>query len=165
MQGERSSVFKSIILNPLVLIGLILTGFTLANAEDRAAFQVFYNTETYRNLIIGTTLYVLLFDRKYTAGMRRLDIGQTLLTILESLIIIVLVWAGSLFAVVSYHIGGENYRDVLRARYVKSGWIKEERANVPENVDRLLQGMDLKAGVKYRITPNDDGSITVQIEE
>lgn len=163
MQGERSSVFKSIILNPLVLIGLILTGFTLAYSEDRAAFQVFYSVETYRNLIIGTTLYVLLFDRKYTAGMQRLDIGQTLLTILESLVIILLVWAGSLFAVISYHIGGENYRDVLRAKYVKNGWIKEEKA--PKDIDKMLQGVELKAGVKYKITPNEDGSIVVEIEE
>lgn len=163
MQGERSSVFKSIILNPLVLIGLILTGFTLAYSEERAAFQVFYSVETYRNLIIGATLYVLLFDRQYTAGMRRLDIGQTLLAILEAIAIILLVWVGSLFAVITYHIGGENYRDVLRARYVKEGWIKEEKA--PKSVEKALQGIDLKAGVKYKITPNDDGSVTVEIEE
>lgn len=163
MQGERSSFFKSIILNPLVLIGLILTGFTLANSEDRAAFQVFYNAETYRNLIIGATLFVLLFDRKYTAGMRQLDIGQTLLTILEATLIILLVWAGSLFAVISYHIGGESYREVLRARYVKNGWINEEK--MPKNVEKALQGMDLKVGVKYRVTPNADGSITIVVEE
>ena len=163
MQGERSSVFKSIILNPLVLIGLVLTGFTLAYSEERAAFQVFYNIETYRNLIIGVTLYVLLFDRQYTAGMRRLDIGQTLLAILESMVIVLLVWAGSLFAVVTYHVGGENYRDVLRAKYVKNGWINEDK--VPNNVEKALQGIDLKAGVKYKITPNDDGSVTVEIEE
>jgi len=163
MQGERSSVFKSIILNPLVLIGLVLTGFTLAYSEERAAFQVFYNIETYRNLIIGVTLYVLLFDRQYTAGMRRLDIGQTLLAILESMVIVLLVWAGSLFAVVTYHVGGENYRDVLRAKYVKNGWINEDK--VPNNVEKALQGIDLKVGVKYRVTPNDDGSVTIEVEE
>ena len=29
MQGMRGSVFKSVLLNPLVWIGLVLTGFTL----------------------------------------------------------------------------------------------------------------------------------------
>ena len=84
MEGMRGSVFKAVFLNPLVWIGLVLTGFTLHYEGYEGAFNVFFELETYRNLVLGAAVYVALFDRRYKPGGGRLDISETLAAVLEA---------------------------------------------------------------------------------
>lgn len=163
MQGERGSVFKSFLLNPLVWIGLVLMLFTINNEGNKNAFAIFFQKETYRNLAIGIAVYVGLFDKKYTEGMERLDIGETLLTVVYDMVMVLVVWIVSLALVVSYQLGGENYSALLTARYRKNRWISEEKT--PPHVGETLKEMDVTGGKRYKITQNADGSITVEVEE
>ena len=119
MEGMRGSVFKAVFLNPLVWIGLVLTGFTLHYEGYEGAFNVFFELETYRNLALGAAVYVALFDRRYKPGGGRLDISETLAAVLEAMYVIVLTWGITLFAIVNYHLGGMSYSAGLRLR--KSG--------------------------------------------
>jgi len=169
MQGERGSVFKSIFLSPLVWIGLVLMLFTINNAEGKEAFSVFFEPETYRNLAIGTAIYVGLFDKKYTEGMVRLDIGETLLTVIYDMAVILLVWGVSLALVVNYQLGGESYKEILLQKYRKADWTENVKEDVmresPLNVDETLQQLEVESGKRYKITPNDDGSIVVEVQD
>ena len=56
MEGMRGAVFKAVFLNPLVWIGLVLTGFTLHYEGYEGAFNVFFELETYRNLALGAAV-------------------------------------------------------------------------------------------------------------
>ena len=163
MQGERGSVFKSFFLNPLVWIGIVLMLFTINYEGNKRAFSIFFEAETYRNLAIGTAIYVGLFDKKYTEGMERLDIGETLLTVVVDMAIILLVWGVSLALVVNYQLGGESYSALLTKRYRDNGWTTENKSSV--EVKDTLKKMDVEAGKCYKITPNADGSITVEVQE
>lgn len=164
MQGERGSVFKSIFLSPLVWIGLVLMLFTISNAEPKEAFSIFFVPETYRNLAIGTAIYVGLFDRKYTEGMVRLDIVETLLTVVYDMVTIILVWALSLALVVNYQLGGETYSALLKARYQQeSAGLREDETAV--DIKGKLGNIEVQEGKRYKITPQDDGSIVVEVQD
>ena len=112
---------KKILSNPLVWIGLVLCYMTIHYEGKHRAFDVFYNLETYRNLAIGATIYACIFRRQYTYHQCRLDIKQTLLACLETMMIILFVWWFSLGCYVSFHVGGENYSDTLREKYARAG--------------------------------------------
>lgn len=156
MQGERGSVFKSFFLNPLVWIGLMLTAFTLGNKEEENAFDLFFEPDTYRNLAIGAALYVGLFDRHYTSGRNHLDWGETLFAVLKTMYVIILIWGGSLFLIINYHSGGEWYSQTLAAKYKKNGW------GDSKTISSINDTEELQTGVSYKVTPNADGSITVE---
>jgi len=160
MQGERSSVFKSFFFNPLVWIGIALMLFTFYNEEGHW-FEVFFKAETYRNLAIGSAVYVGLFGRKYTDGMRRLDIEQTLVAVIETMLTIFLVWLISLVLLVSYRTGGETYSELLRERYRYTG--NPDDTEVSAERLKSLENIKLKDGQKYKITPNEDGGVTVEV--
>ncbi len=162
MRETSGSVFKAVLVNPLVWVGLILTGFTLHYEGKERAFDLFYQLETYRNLSIGAAFYVALFDRHYKRGGERLDIGETLMAVLETMYTIIIVWILSLFLVTNYHIGGENYSAALAERYRKSGWTSDEAT---EAETEMLKGVNIEAGKRYRITPYEDGSFTVEVIE
>ena len=166
MQGERSSVFKSFFLNPRILIGLVLTMFTLSMDYENP-FELFFEPDVYRNLAIGSAVYVGLFGRKYTEGMEHLDWGETLMNVLETMVTIFLFWFGSLFLVANYQRGGESYSDLLRARYREArpnAQNENSGANTSRDIVKTLQNMDVKSGQRYRIIPNEDGSVTIEVE-
>jgi len=163
MLGERSSVFKSIFLNPLVWVGLLMTFFTLEYNQDDI-FGVFFVPETYRNIAIAAAVYVGLFGRKYTDGMRKLDWNQTLGGVIEAMLVLLFVWFFSLFAIVHYQRGGEAYSELLRQRY------KSDNTNAPaaipgdKTVLDALEKVNVESGQKYKVTPHEDGSFTVEVE-
>lgn len=168
MQGMRGSFFKSIIINPLVWFGVILTCFTLHYEGFDNAYQIFFQFETYRNLAIGAAIYVALFNRQYKRGGDKLDVKETLLTVLETMYVILFVWGISLFAVVNYHLGGLSYSAGLRERYEAAGWIKNDQAKediqaVQEMTGKVLEGMDLEQGKMYKVTPQADGSFIIEV--
>jgi hypothetical protein len=172
MEGMRGSVFKAVFLNPLVWIGLVLTGFTLHYEGYEGAFNVFFELETYRNLALGAAVYVALFDRRYKPGGGRLDISETLAAVLEAMYVIVLTWGITLFAIVNYHLGGMSYSAGLRERYRANGWIKndnaaEDAAAVREMTSGVLEdgGVELEKGKCYRIMPQEDGSMVIEVIE
>lgn len=168
MQGMRGSVFKSVLLNPLVWIGLILTGFTLHYEGYGNAYSVFFELETYRNLAIGAAIYVILFNRQCKKGGRRIDVSETLAAVLETMYIILLVWGLSLFAVVNYHLGGLSYSEGLRERYKSAGWIKNDNAAedaeaVREMTEDIVEGVEFEKGKTYRVIPQPDGSMIIEV--
>lgn len=172
MEGMRGSVFKAVFLNPLVWIGLVLTGFTLHYEGYEGAFNVFFELETYRNLALGAAVYVALFDRRYKPGGGRLDISETLAAVLEAMYVIVLTWGITLFAIVNYHLGGMSYSAGLRERYRANGWIKndnaaEDAAAVREMTSGVLEdgGIELEKGKRYKIMPQEDGSMVIEVIE
>lgn len=164
MLGERGSIFQAVFLNPLVWIGLLLTFFTMEyNKED--VFGIFFVPETYRNLAIGSAIYVGLFGRKYTEGMNKLDWNQTLGGVIEAMLLVLGVWFFSLFAIIHYQRGGEAYSDLIRKRYQREGVSVQNTA--PKNdvaVEEAMEKVNLQAGKKYKVTPHEDGSFTVEVE-
>ena len=168
VQGMRGSVFKSVLLNPLVWIGLILTGFTLHYEGYSDAFKVFFQLETYRNLAIGAAIYVALFNRQYKKGGGKLDIAETLAAVVVTMYIILLVWGISLFAVVNYHLGGLAYSDGLRQRYKDAGWIQsddaaEDAEALREFTSDVVDGVEFEKGKTYRVIPQSDGSMIIEV--
>ena len=135
-------------------------------------FNVFFELETYRNLALGAAVYVALFDRRYKPGGGRLDISETLAAVLEAMYVIVLTWGITLFAIVNYHLGGMSYSAGLRERYRANGWIKndnaaEDAAAVREMTSGVLEdgGVELEKGKRYRIMPQEDGSMVIEVIE
>ncbi len=168
VQGMRGSVFKSVLLNPLVWFGLILTGFTLHYEGYSDAFKVFFELETYRNLAIGAAIYVALFNRQYKKGGGKLDIAETLAAVVVAMYVILLVWGLSLFAVVNYHLGGLAYSDGLRQRYKDAGWIKnndaaEDAEAIREFTSDIVDGVEFEKGKTYRVIPQEDGSMVIEV--
>ncbi|MBQ8750678.1 MAG: hypothetical protein IJZ30_03475 [Alphaproteobacteria bacterium] len=108
-----------ILTNPLIWIGLTLTYMTIHNEGLNSAFDVFYNPITYRNLFIGSAIYVVLFDRHYTKNYKKLDYLETFVAIIEKMAIILFIWLFTLSIYTSYHNGGEAYSNILRARYLR----------------------------------------------
>ena len=164
MLGERGSVFKSIFLNPLVWVSLILTFFTLEYNQDDV-FGVFFVPETYRNVAIASAVYVGLFGRKYTDGMRKLDWNETLGGVVEAMLTILFVWFFTLFGIVHYQRGGEAYSELIRQRYRNDGG-PTSAMGVPQENTMLdaLSKVKVEPGQKYKVTPHDDGSFTVEME-
>jgi len=162
MQGERGSVFKSIFLNPMVWIGVLLTVFTLQNEDEKNVFQLFLNPTVYRNLALGCAVYVGLFDRHYTHKMKHLDIPETLMAVLQAMLTILLVWVATLGFIVSYHTGGESYSEALKDRYRQAGYISKEEAK-PENIQRVLKELNFDMSKSYKITPQSDGTVWIEV--
>ena len=168
MQGMRGSVFKSVLLNPLVWIGLVLTGFTLHYEGYSNAYGVFFEWQTYRNLAIVAVIYVFLFNRQYKKGGAKLDVPETLAAVLETMYIILLVWGVSLFAIVNYHTGGLAYSEGLRQRYKSAGWIKNDNAAedaeaVREMTSDIVEGVEFEKGKTYHVIPQEDGSFIIEV--
>lgn len=162
MQGERNSLVQGVLLNPLVWIGLVLTGMTLANRDIDNAYEVFMNVETYRNLALGTAVYVGLFDRHYTKNMERLDIMETLFAVVQSMFIILITWSVSLALITGYLINGEGYKKKLTQRYQERMDVEETKENKPL-LPKSLNNVELKSGQRYKVTPQDDGSIIIEV--
>lgn len=164
MLGERGSVIKAIFLNPKVIIGLVLTFLTLANEEGHC-FDVFYEPTTYRNLAIGSAIYICLFGLVYTEGMRKLDVGETLKSIVETMAIIFLVWFVSLSLVVNYQEGGNSYSALLRKRYQQNQNREKNSADIDIDIDIVdkLENAELESGKKYKVTPSEDGNIVIEV--
>lgn len=172
MLGMRGSFFKSVVLNPLVWLGLTLTGFTVHYEGYRHAFEVFFDLQTYGYVALAAVVYVALFNRQYKKGGRRIDISETLGSVMEAMLIILFVWGLSLFLFVNYHVGGMNYSAELRERYKKAGWIKNDNAAedyeaVRQMTSGILEGgsMEMEAGKRYKVTPRADGSVVIEVLE
>lgn len=112
--------FKKILLNPLVWIGVVLAIFTIQYEGLYGAYGIFYNPITYRNLAIGSCIYVLIFRRQYTRKLRKLDIGETLICCLETMSIILFVWMFVLGLYVEFHTGGELYSEMVRHKLARA---------------------------------------------
>lgn len=161
MQSERSSLFQMTVLNPLVWIGFILAGMTIANEGIDKAFDIFLYPDTYRNIALGAAVYVGLFDRHYTKDMERLDIGETLLAVIKAIAAILVTWVIALILISNYVAGGRNYRKVLTKRH-------QDRTQSTQEVKEkavydVLDKIEMKEGAGYRVTPQDDGSVIVEV--
>ena len=115
----KELVLKNIIGNPLFWIGIILTIFTLNYETEGNIYNIFFSLNTYRNLFIGSFIYVAIFNVKYTKHHKKIDFLETFYTCIHTMAIILFVWLLSLSMYVGYHQAGEEYSDTLRARYTK----------------------------------------------
>ena len=106
--------------NPLVWIGVILCCFTLHYEGEKHPYEIFFDPITYRNLFIGSGIYVAIFDIKHKAHSDKIDYKETLMTIIEKMAIILFVWLFSLALYVEYHASGEAYSEILRSRYARA---------------------------------------------
>jgi len=162
MLGERGSIIKAVFLNPKVIIGLVLTCLTLINEEGHV-FDLFYEPKTYRNLAIGSAIYVSLFGLVYTEGMQKLDIIETLKNVIETMAFILLVWGGSLLFVVNYQQGGENYSSLLRRRLQQNKGTDSDEG-VSADIVEALEGIKLETGKSYEVTPDENGSFIIEVK-
>ena len=168
MHGQSGSSLKGILTNPLVWIAWILTGFTLHYEGYENTFEIFLHPTVYQNLIIGVTIYVLLFNRQYKNKGSKLDIKETLSVILETMYFILFVWLLSLGLIVGYFSGGENYKAALAEKYRRNGWgnAKEDVSEEDkEELRDIIKNVEIEKGKSYRVTPKDDGSFVIEVIE
>ena len=173
MSGGKVTVFGSIFLNPLVWAGIVLTLFTLNYEED--VFGVFFLPKTYGLLFAGAGVYVALFGIHYTEEGEHIDWGETMSAILYTAGIIFISWMVSLSLIMSYRTSGESLRDRMaqklqekaEARAAEKGYNAARYNSDDEevNVDEVINNMGLQGGKSYVITPQADGTISVQVIE
>ena len=118
-------LLKKLLTSPHIWIGLTLSFLTLHYEGQSDALMVFFNPITYRNLLIGSAIYVAIFDKRYTEHREKFDPKETCIACLETLSAILLVWSISLSLYVSYHESGEIYSETLRTKYAKIQTIKQ----------------------------------------
>ncbi len=107
---------KKILSTPLIWIGLTLTIFTIHYEGLNNALSIFLTPTTYKNLCIGSIIYVAIFDKRYTKGHTKLDLKETFNAILETIATILVVWLISTSLYVGYHQGGEMYSIALQKK-------------------------------------------------
>lgn len=160
MRGNSASFTKSILSNPLVWIGGVLTWLTLYYEGKEHAFELFYRPETFRNLIIGAVVYVSCFKRQYKKGGEKLDIIATLVMVYEVFLTILLTWVLTLGVIVNYLVGGEIYRATLQQKYQK---IKEENLHQEQMVETSVTVIsDMQTGKSYRVVPQPDSTVLIE---
>ena len=108
---------KKILTNPLVWIGLSLSYFTLHYENSENIYDIFLSFNTYRNLLIGSCIYVAIFNIKYTKNHKHIDILETLYTCIETMFIILFIWLFCLSLYTGFHQTGNMYSRALRAKY------------------------------------------------
>jgi hypothetical protein len=113
---RRFSLLK-ILTNLQVWIGVVLSFMTIYYEGKHEALGIFYSLTTYRNLAIGSVIYTLIFKRQYTRHLGKMDIKQTLVACLETMVFILFVWMMCLYFYVGFHVGGDRYSDTLREKY------------------------------------------------
>lgn len=175
MSGGKVSVLSGVLFNPLVWIGIILTLFTLK--YEKNVFDVFFEPKTYGLLFAGAGVYVALFNIHYTEEGEHIDWGETLAAVLSNMGIILLTWVISLSFIVNYRAGGESLRAAMaqkmqekaEAQAAERTYNATHLNNNTENndiaVDEVINNMGLQGGKSYVITPQADGTISVQVIE
>lgn len=179
MLGDKISVFRGVFLNPLVWMGLVLTGMTLSHEQD--VFGIFFIPKTYGLLAMGAAIYVALFGIHYTEGREHVNWSETMAQVLYTMGVILVSWVFSLSIIMSYRTSGES----LRARMVQKlseraeqsaanggysagnynddSYGSEGYSNEPINVEEIISKYNLDRTKSYIITPNPDGSIAVEM--
>ena len=109
-------LIKKILLSPLIWIGITLTIFTIHYEKMDEALSIFLNPITYRNLTIGSIIYVAIFNKRYTTGHTKLDLKETFNALIKTMTTILLVWIISTSLYVGYHQGGEMYSIALERK-------------------------------------------------
>ena len=172
MLGDKISVFKGVFFNPLVWTGGILTLLTLHYEKD--VFEVFFLPKTYGLLVMGAGVYVALFGIHYTEEREHIDWGVTLAEVFYTAGIILISWVVMLSLITSYRAGGESLRDRMiqklqekaEMRAIERGY-NNMHYNAGDdgeiNIENVIQNFGLQGGKSYVVTPQADGSISVEI--
>lgn len=173
MLGDKISVFRGVFFNPLVWTGGILTLFTLNYEED--VYAVFFLPKTYGLLVMAAGVYVALFGIHYTEDRDRIDWGETMAQVLYTAGIVLITWFVTLSLIQSYRAGGESLRDRMaqklqeraEARAAERGYNAGYSNDGDEEVDinNVMQNLGLQGGKSYVVTPQADGTISVEVIE
>ena len=113
----KDFILKKIIANPLFWIGISLTFFTLHYEDRENIYSIFFTPTTYRNLFIGSGIYVSIFNIKYTKNHEKIDYLETISACIETMAIILFIWLFTLSLYIGYHEAGEMYGKILAAKY------------------------------------------------
>ncbi len=160
MIGQRNTFFSCVVTNPLVWIGLIIAFLHLHSLKDNNVWSAFLEPTTYRNLLIGSTIWSLIFDRHYTKNREHLDIIENLCAIITNAYIILVAWGVTIFAISQYHATGNMYSQNLR-NHLQTQKQTQTKASAPALA--TPQNLNLETGKKYKITPSSDGSFTIEV--
>ncbi len=162
MIGERGSFISTVILNPLVWIGIILAALHLQSASGTNIWNVFSAPQTYLNLLIGSLIYTVLFDRHYTKNRNKLAIMENLLATVTNAYIIFFTWLTIVFFITQYHESGIRMSNTLRERLAEE---KTAPARAPSNINTAPQinNLNIESGKRYKLTPNPDGSFILEV--
>ncbi len=173
MLGDKISVFRGVFFNPLVWTGGILTLLTLNYEED--VFEVFFLPKTYGLLVMGAGIYVALFGIHYTEEQEHIDWSETLAGVIYTAGIVLISWFVTLSLIMSYRTSGESLRDRMiqkmqekaEMRAAERGYNATHYNNDAEEMDinNVIENFGLQGGKSYVITPQADGTISVQVIE
>ncbi len=154
------TLWRTIFSYPQVWIGILLTFLTVGNYGAEKAFALFFEPVTYKYAAAFAVGYAFLFERQYSAGRERPDIPATLMNAVVSLYIIVLVWGIGVFACMNYQLGGQAYGEAVKKKYRQGQ--RETISKQDAEVLKTLEALKALDNGKYKITPNGDGSFTVE---
>lgn len=174
MLGDKVSVFRGVFLNPLVWAGCILTLFTLNYEKD--VFEVFFLPKTYGLLVMAAGIYVALFGIHYTEEREHIDWGETLAQVIYTAGIVLISWFVTLSLIQSYRAGGESLRDRMIQKLQEKAEMRAAERGYNSahyntdgadevNVENVIQNFGLQGGKSYVVTPQADGSISIQVIE
>lgn len=162
MLGQRNSLLFTIATNPLIWIGVFLGLIHISKSANSDVWQIFQNPETYGNLLLGSTLWTLLFDCHYTENRKKVAIVENIFAILVNAYIILFVWGTVVFAISEYRASGIQFSIALRKK------LAEQRTAAPhgntyETPASLPSSVNLESGKRYKLTPNADGSFILEV--
>ncbi len=162
MLGQRNSLLFTIASNPLVWIGIFLGIMHINKCTDRDIWQIFQNPETYGNLLIGSTLWTLLFDCHYTENRKRIAVMENIFAVLVNAYIIFFVWGAVVLVISEYRASGIQYSIALRKKLAEQHAVarKGDIGNAPAPVP---SSVNLESGKRYKLTPNTDGSFILEV--
>jgi hypothetical protein len=155
-----------IVFNPLIWIGFLLSYITLRqtpNSED--IILMLKEPKYYIWILIGSTIYVWLFEKHYTKKREKVAILPNIVATVDTMFTVFLAWLCMTLAILYFQYRGERISSQLRIKYNEQR-IANENAPVPTGLridaSTLLQGMEVEVGQKYILTIHAPNSVSIE---
>lgn len=155
-----------IVFNPLIWIGFLLSYITLRqtpNSED--IILMLKEPKYYIWILIGSTIYVWLFEKHYTKKREKVAILPNIVATVDTMFTVFLAWLCMTLAILYFQYRGERISHQLRIKYNEQR-IANENAPVPTGMridaSTLLQGMEVEVGQKYILTIHAPNSVSIE---
>jgi hypothetical protein len=155
-----------IIYNPLVWIGFLLSYITLRevpNSED--IILMLKEPKYYIELLIGSTIYVWLFEKHYTKKREKVAILPNIVATVDAMFTVFITWLCMTLAVLYFQYRGERISRQLRIKYNEQR-IANESAPVPTgtiiDASTALRGFEVEVGRKYIITVHSPNNVSIE---
>ncbi len=155
-----------IVFNPLIWIGFLLSYITLRqtpNSED--IILMLKEPKYYIWILIGSTIYVWLFEKHYTKKREKVAILPNIVATVDTMFTVFLAWLCMTLAILYFQYRGERISRQLRIKYNEQR-IANENAPIPTGMridaSTLLQGMEVEVGQKYILTIHAPNSVSIE---